>query len=75
MLQFEWEDLPPAAQALAKEPPAPCAPQWHSFKNGSALVLDTAGLAAKRRAIQSAVWGAARLRFLHFLLGRRERRG
>ena len=49
--------------------------QWHSFKIASALALDTAGVAAKQRAIQSLVWGSAGLRFLHFLLGRRERRG
>ena len=32
-------------------------------------------LAAKQGAVQSAVWGSAGLRFLHFLLGRRDRRG
>ena len=40
--------------------------QWHSVKHR--------WLAAKQGAIQSAVWGSAGLRFLHFLLGRRDRR-
>ena len=41
--------------------------QWHSFKHRL--------IRGKKVVIQSAVGGSAGLRFLHFLLGRRERRG
>ena len=45
--------------------------QWHSFKDGIAFVLSGLGEAVN----QSAVSGSAGLRSLHFLDGRRDRRG
>ena len=45
--------------------------QWHSFKDGIAFVLSGLGEAVN----QSAMSGSAGLRSLHFLDGRRDRRG